>query len=582
MTDDEARRDRAAKQDCAAWLAACPMSDYHLGKIDRRLLVYARQLTEKPEGHNLYELLALRRFLEMLDRYDFRIDKYKQFAAFYEQLKFSGVRGRQSYRLTPVQVFQFANITGFYTDDTHRLFHDVLLFVPRKFSKTTEVASLAVYDLLFGDWNAQCYTTANTYQQAKICFDEIRGVLRGMDPGLGHFKLNRELVTWKDLWLRESFVRCLSSSADTLDGLNASTVINDEYSQADSADLYNVLTTSMCMRENPLVVTITTASDKMESPFVGMLEHSKDVLRGDAVDDRIFAHLFMPDVDDEEGDMKTWRKVQPHLGITVRPEFYEDMWRKAQSSVDDMRAFRTKLLNVFETGTAETWIKGDVVRSHFRKVVLDELGYRPDCQVAVDLSVRDDFSAVSYFLHLHGTEGGHILTDYYLPRQTLETHENRAIYRKWVDEGWMKVCGDETIDYEQIARDIFERGGDLRILRIGFDPNRAQTFQNTLRATGGAPYMQPYKQTNYYFTRAVEGTEELLFNEKLTFDPNPINAYCYDNAVLDVDKMGNKKPMKKQKKLKIDGCVTATMAIGLSIEQVRTAGVGTDNALGGE
>ena len=48
MTDEEARRDRAAKQDCAAWLAACPMSDYHLGKIDRRLLVFARQLTEKP------------------------------------------------------------------------------------------------------------------------------------------------------------------------------------------------------------------------------------------------------------------------------------------------------------------------------------------------------------------------------------------------------------------------------------------------------------------------------------------------------------------------------------------------------
>ena len=570
MTDDEKQRERAAKEACVGWLQDCDLPGYHLGRIDRRLLDYAKSLTAHPERHNLYELAGLRRFLLMLDKYDFRIDKYKQFAAFYEQLKFSGVHGRQSYRLTPVQVFQFANIIGFYTDATHRLFHDVLLFVPRKFSKTTEVASLAVYDLLFGDRNSQCYTTANTYQQAKICFDEIRGVLRGMDPGLGHFKLNRELVTWKDSGLRESFVRCLSSSADKLDGLNASVVINDEYSQADSADLYNVLTTSMGMRENPLVVTITTASDKTESPFVSMLDHCKCVLRGEAEDDRTFAHLFMPDVDDEEGDVGTWRKVQPHLGVTVKESFYDDMWRKAQSSADDMRAFRTKLLNVFETGSMETWIKGDVVRDHFRAVDLATLGYRPDCQVAVDLSVRDDFSAVSYFLHLQGTEGGHLLTDYYLPRRTLETHENRSIYRQWVEAGFMKVCGEETIDYEQIARDIFERGAHLRILRIGFDPNRAQTFQNTLRATGGAPYMQPYKQTNYYFTRAVEGTEELLFNGKLTFDPNPINAYCYDNAVLDVDKMGNKKPMKKQKKLKIDGCVTGTMAIGLSIEQVRT------------
>lgn len=571
MTEDEKQREREAKAACAGWLQDCDLPGYHLGRIDRRLLDYAKSLAGHPERHNLYELLGLRRFLLMLEKYDFRIDKYKQFAAFYEQLKFSGVRGRQSYRLTPVQVFQFANIMGFYTDETHRLFHDVLLFVPRKFSKTTEVASLAVYDLLFGDRNSQCYTTANTYQQAKICFDEIRGVLRGMDPGLGHFKLNRELVSWKDSGLRESFIRCLASNADKLDGLNASTVINDEYSQADSADLYNVLTTSMGMRENPLVVTITTASDKVESPFVAMLEHCKKVLRGETDDDRTFAHLFMPDVDDEEGDVQTWRKVQPHLGITVKEGFYDDMWRKAQSSADDMRAFRTKLLNVFETGTMETWIKGEVVRSHYRRVELGALGYRPECQVAVDLSVRDDFSAVSYFLHLKDAEGGHMITDYYIPRQTLESHVNRVIYAKWVAEGYMNVCGEETIDYEQIARDIFQRGSQLRILRIGFDPNRAQTFQNTLRATGGGPYMQAYKQTNYYFTRAVEGTEELLFNDKLTFDPNPINAYCYDNAVLDVDKMGNKKPMKKQQKAKIDGCITGTMAIGLSIEQVRSS-----------
>ena len=144
MTDEERQQEREAKTACAGWLQDCDLPSYHLGRIDRRLLDYARGLVSHPERHNLYELLGLRRFLKLLDKYDFRIDKYKQFAAFYEQLKFSGIRGRQSYRLTPVQVFQFANIMGFYTDENHRLFHDVLLFVPRKFSKTTEVASLAV------------------------------------------------------------------------------------------------------------------------------------------------------------------------------------------------------------------------------------------------------------------------------------------------------------------------------------------------------------------------------------------------------------------------------------------------------
>lgn len=568
MTDEEKQRDRACKEACVTRLAGIDLRSYRLGTIDRRLTTYAKELTGHPDSHNLYELLALERFLGMLDRYTFRVDKVKQFIDFYELLKFSGVNGRQRYSLTPVQVFQFANIIGFYKDETHRLFHDVLLFVPRKFSKTTEVASLAVYDLLFGDSNSQCYTTANTYQQAKICFDEIRGVLRGLDPGLSHFKLNRELVSWKEQSGKESFIRCLASNADKLDGLNASVVINDEYAQADSDELYNVLTTSMGMRENPLVVTITTASSKPDAPFVSMLEHSKAVLRGEAEDDMTFAHLFMPDVDDAEDDPQTWRKVQPHLGITVKEDFYPNMWKKAQISAGNMRDFRTKLLNVFDTDTGQTWISGQTVRDHMRHIGPEAMkAARMSCEVGVDLSVKDDFSAVSYLLYDKTRQQSHILTHYYLPRQTLEKHPNRMLYKRWVEAGYMRVCGDETIDARQIAHDIWEMGSYCIIRGIGFDPNRAQTFQNELMAMGGQKFMKAYKQTNYYFTRAVEATEELLFNGKLTFDDNPINAYCYDNAVLDVDKMENRKPMKKSANLKIDGCITATMAIGLAIEQ---------------
>lgn len=574
MTEEEKQRERECKRECVSDLQSIDVGKYRLSQIDERMEDYAQDLVHNPDGHNLYELLALRRFFSMLGEYSFRIDKARRFIRLYELLKFSGTHGRQHYRMTPVQVFQFSNVMGFYSDFTHRLFHDVLWYVPRKYGKTTGVASFAVNELLFGDTNAQAYTTANSYSQAKICFDEIRGVLRELDPGLPHFKLNREVIKWRDNPGRESFIRCLSSSADKLDGLNASLVINDEYSQADSANLYNTLTTSMGMRENPLVVTITTASDKPDSPFYSMLEGCQKILRGEMKDDHTFAHLFMPDVDDEEGDPRTWHKVQPHMGITVKEQWYADMWQKAQLSRDDMRAFRTKLLNVVETGSEKTWITGQQIRDHSLKVDLDHLSKKPDCEVAVDLSVRDDFSAVSYFLYFPWVKKAHIYTDYYLPEQTLNTHRNRELYRRWVANGYMHVCGKETIDYEQIARDIYRNGSRFRILKIGYDPNRAQTFQNTMYGLGGARYLVIFKQTNYYFTRAVEATEEMIFNDRITFDPNPINAYCYDNAVLDIDNMENMKPMKKSENLKIDGCITATMAIGLSIEQKRSPLVG--------
>lgn len=101
--------------------------------------------------HNLYELLALKRFFKLLGKYIFKVNEVRAFIVFYENLKFSGLKGRQKYKMTPVQVFQFSNILGFYLDDKKRLIRDALLFVPRKFSKTTSVASLAINDALFGD-----------------------------------------------------------------------------------------------------------------------------------------------------------------------------------------------------------------------------------------------------------------------------------------------------------------------------------------------------------------------------------------------------------------------------------------------
>ncbi len=102
----------------------------------------------------------------------------------------------------------------------------------------------------------------------------------------------------------------------------------DEYAQArntagkNGADLKNVLTTSMGSRRNPLTVVITTASEVVDGPFYHELEGVMRVLRGETESDIMFASLFLPDVDDEEGDPKTWAKVQPHLGITVQPDYY--------------------------------------------------------------------------------------------------------------------------------------------------------------------------------------------------------------------------------------------------------------------
>ena len=387
MTEEEKGAIRQLKADTVRWLqesAALLCSGYQnaLFGTDKRIGQYVTEVIWNPEKHNLYEILGVRRFFYLLNRYEWKPAKVRRFFKFYETLRFSGVNQRRRYKLTPVQAFIFGNIYGFYDSEGLRLIRNAYLFVPRKFSKTTSVASLAIYDMLFGDSNAQAYVGANSYNQAKICFDEIRAIMRDIDPSGSSIQVNREQIFFK-AGGRDSFIRCLASNAKTLDGLNASVVIMDEYAQArdtaghSGADLKNVLTSSMGARRQPLTVVCTTASEVVDGPFARELAGVMQVLRGEIENDSIYAALFMPDVDDLEGDPATWRKVQPHLGVTVREDFYDREWANAQLSADNMMVFRTKLLNIFAVSEKSAWITERVISKATRHITLESFAGRP-------------------------------------------------------------------------------------------------------------------------------------------------------------------------------------------------------------
>lgn len=575
MTEEEKVKLRSLKADTAAWLQrdrdVYPIR-YRcaLVETDRRIGDYVYGVIDNPERHNLYELLAVKRFFRMLDRYEWSPKRVKHFFRFYQALRFSGINGRTRYKLTPVQAFQFANIFGFVKSDGRRLIRSVYLFVPRKFSKTTSSAALAVYDMLFGDNNAQVYVGANSYDQAKICFDEIRAIMFDLDAGGRHFRVNREKITFLDRG-RDSLIQCLTANAKTKDGLYASLVIMDEYAQArntagkNGADLKNVLTTSMGPRREPLVIVITTASEVVDGPFKGELDGVMAVLRGEKTNDTMFASIFMPDVDDDEGDPATWAKVQPHLGITVQPDYYEREYENAQLSAENMLAFRTKLLNIFCVSDEKTWFTYEKANDLLGKFDIDNVAGHPDCAVAFDLSIHDDFSAVSYTIYSTESKKFYCHTDYYFPEGALKGHPNEQLYRSWHAKGYLQFCKGQKIDVAQIAEDILRRSQKVNIIRIGYDKYKAQDLTSILSSVGARNVLTPYSQTYGSFNLPVESFEMLAWNDppKIVFNDNPINTFCLSNCVLDTDNLENKKPLKLSQYRKIDGTITMLMTLGL-------------------
>lgn len=568
MTEEEKDRLREAKAGVTALLSRADISRYRLSEVDERLEAYVRSVSADPDGHNLYEQLAVARFLRLCEKYGINATEVWQFCAFYESLYFPGTSGQQRYRLTPVQYFQFASIFAFWQDG-RRVVREAVLYVPRKFSKTTSTASLAIYDLLYGDNNAESYTAANSNDQAKKCFDVIRGCMRRLDPRGRRYVINEQMVKSRRRD-RTAFAQCLTANARTKDGLNASTVIMDEFSQARDSELLTVLTTSMGVRENPLTVIITTASDVFDGPFYEMLQGYKSVLLGDYEDDSLFAHLFEPDLDDPEDAEATWRKVHPHLGVTVSLDFYRREYAGAlRGGSEAMLAFRTKLLNTYADNGRRSWISSTLARHISRPINLDAIAGRPDAMVAIDLSESDDFSAVTVGMYDTARKSFYFHTAYFFPRGALPGHPNEKLYRVWADKGHLKLTDGDVIDYRRIVDYVTYLNSRVRILGIGYDPWKSQEVVNMLAASGAGRVIKGVRQTYGTFTAPVESFEHGAKTGHIFINDNPINAYCFGNAVLDTDRLENCKPIKRTATQKIDGVITTLMCLRLFIDYER-------------
>ena len=108
-----------------------------------RLRGYIESCAEHPDEHNLYELLALPRFAKFLSKYLFFPSMVARVVRFAEALPQPTGKGRSCVCLTPVQLFQYASIYGFYRKNGKRLTREALLFVPRKYGKTTTAATIS-------------------------------------------------------------------------------------------------------------------------------------------------------------------------------------------------------------------------------------------------------------------------------------------------------------------------------------------------------------------------------------------------------------------------------------------------------
>jgi len=428
---------------------------------------------------------------------------------------------------------------------------------------TALVAALALYHLKEdGEWGSQILFTANSLDQSKIGFTMVNGFVHKLDPDEEIFK-----TRFKDIHIEktESFIKVLASDSSKLDGYNCSLGVVDEYHSAPDSKVRDVIRSSQGMRENPMLLTITTAGFDKTLPCFDLRTVAAEIIAGHKIDDSFFAVIYTMDVNDDWQDPKNWIKSNPNLGVTVNKEFLEREVLQAKNNPSDEVGVKTKNFNVW-CDSYSVWIPDDYIVKSTMKLPIEFFKNRPEPTFCgVDLAANVDLTAVAY-LYVEG-QSYYFKVDYYIPKDTLgnnRVHADKDLYLEWAYQKYLKTTPGNVTDYDYITRDILYMNSLNAIDAVYYDKFNATQW--AISATEEGLNIVGFSQTIGNFNQITREYERLMLNGRIFIDDNPITRYCLRNVELKADLHGNVKPNKGSEKRKIDGVIAMLQALAAKMD----------------
>jgi phage terminase large subunit-like protein len=227
------------------------------------------------------------------------------------------------------------------------VYREALVGIARKNGKSTFSSAIALYGLIASGENApEVYAAAAATDQARVVFDQARRFIEGSPRLQDWLKPYRNVIECK---ANGGIFRVLSSDAPLQHGLNPSLVVIDELHAHKNAELYYALTTGQLARENPLVVSITTAGFDRESILWQVYEHGRRLrAEGREREERFLFRWWQAPDDCKLDDEAAWRAANPSTWIDL-----EDLRRERGRLPEHI--FRRLHLNQW-TESEETWL----------------------------------------------------------------------------------------------------------------------------------------------------------------------------------------------------------------------------------
>ena len=454
-----------------------------------------------------------------------------------------------------LDLFQKAYISalfGFIDKDTgHRRYTESFFFVGRKNGKTTMLSAIALYMLMAdGESGSEVYSVASKRDQANILFDQAHEMIK-QSPDLNKNIRKRK----SDLYFPHNFskMQSLGKNSNSLDGLNAHLVVIDELHSIQDRNLYEVMKQSQSARTQPLLIMITTAGTHRGTIFDDLYEYACNVVDGNFEDDNFLPIMYELDEKAEFKMPDRWQKSNPALGISKRVEDLERKVARAKNNPSDLTGILTKDFNIREI-TNSAWLTFEDINNEDTFDIKDFAGTY--AIGGADLSITTDLSCATLLFVDPDTEQRYVHQMYWLPHDNLQkrVQEDKIPYDKWHEQGYLRLCSGNTIDYSDITDWFLEMLNeyDITPLWIYYDNYSARYWVDEMEAYGFK--MVRTQQGARTLSLPMQNMGADLQKKKINYNNHPILKWCLTNTGIETDRNGNIVPIKSQSpKRRIDG-----------------------------
>lgn len=474
-------------------------------------------------------------------------------------------KGKLAPQLVKLEVWQKALIScifGLVDEKGVRVYREVFVVMGRKNGKSLLASGIAEYMAYAdGERGADCYFLAPKLDQADIVFNDFWQSISA-EPDLMKITKKRKM----DIYIESTntSIKKVPFSEKKSDGFNPHLAVCDEIAAwvgDQGIKQYGVMTSALGAREQPLILSITTANYINDGIYDELFKRATSFLQGNSREKRLLPFLYQIDDLDKWNDLSELQKSIPNLGVSVSASYILEEISKAEESLANRAEFICKMACI-KQNSSQAWLNVQDIRKCFGYDKTFEDFRHTYALAGIDLSLAVDLTAAVVVIEKDGISW--FFTQFFMPENKVAeaTARDGLPYDIYRQRGLLTVCGENTVDYHKVHEwfQMLEDDYEILVQRLGYDRYSAAYLIGDMEREG---YICESVSQGSNLTGVLIDMEGMIKDGRLRCanDNDLMKIHMLDSALKFEDGTNRRRLIKVTQKAHIDGMAALSDAI---------------------